>query len=297
MICPVLVGRDELLELADERLEAARRGRGGLQFIAGEAGIGKTRLLDSVERRAAAAGFRVVRGGTYPGDLEVAGAVLLDLGRSMSRVPTLAAAGAALGERLGAAGGPAVDGDAHRRRRILALDLAAIMVATGDDGPILISLEDLHQSDDLTLEILAAVASRAAESPLLIVGTYRSDELYPRIPMREWRALLLTKRLAEESRLGRLSIEGTATMTALLLGTSGPPPRPFVEAVHRRTDGIPLHVEELLGMLAAAGELRLNALADAHVPDTLEDAILGRVARRTARARRVAEFGAVIGRS
>ena len=297
LICPVLVGRDDLLELADERLEAARRGRGGLQFLAGEAGIGKTRLLGSVERRAAAAGFRVVRGGTYPGDLEVAGAVLLDLGRSMSRVPALAAAGAALGERLAAAGGPGIDGDAHRRRRILAIDLAAILAATADDGPVLISLEDLHQSDDLTLEILAAVATRAAESPLVIVGTYRSDELYPRIPMREWRALLLTRRLAQESRLARLTIEGTATMTALLLGTSGPPPRSFVESVHRRTDGIPLHVEELLGMLSAAGELRLDAVVDAKVPDTLEDAILGRVARRTARARRVAEFGAVIGRS
>jgi DNA-binding CsgD family transcriptional regulator len=297
LICPVLVGRDELLELGDTWIEAARGGHGGLHFLAGEAGIGKTRLLGSVERRATAAGFRVARGGTYPGDLEVAGAVLLDLGRTMERIPALASTGAAIGERLAGATLATGDGDAHRHRRILVLDLAAILAAAADGGPTLIALEDLHQADDLTLEILAALATRAAEVGLVIVGTYRSDELYPRIPMREWRSLLLTKRLADEQRLARLTVEGTATMIALLLGTAGLPPRPFVDAVHGRTDGIPLHVEELLGMLAAAGELNPGRLPEADVPDTLEDAIIGRVSRRSSRARRVAEVGAVIGRS
>ncbi len=298
LICPVLVGRDELLELADARLAAAGQGSGSVLLMAGEAGVGKSRLLGSIERRAAAAGFRVGRGTTYPGDLEVSGAVLIDLARNMGRIPGLAPAGAALNARLAESDGPAPDGDAHRRRRILALDLASIIAGVADDGPTLIALEDLHQADDLTLEIVTALAHRVREpSRLFLVGTYRSDELYPRVPMREWRAHLLTKRLAEESALGRLSFEGTATMTALLLGTVGPVPRTFVETVHRRTDGIPLHVEELLGMLAAGGELRPDAIMDADVPDTLEEAILGRFARRTDRARRVAEIGAVIGRS
>jgi DNA-binding CsgD family transcriptional regulator/tetratricopeptide (TPR) repeat protein len=300
LVCPVLVGRDDLLEHADRRLEAARRGQGSVLFLAGEAGIGKTRLLGSVERRATALGFQVARGGTYPGDLEVAAAVLLDLGRQMGRVPTLAAAGRTIGGRLAEAGGDAggdVDGDAHRRRRVLALDLAATLASTADERPTLIALEDLHQSDDLTLEILTLLAAHIRDTPLLVVGTYRSDELYPRIPMREWRSLLITKRLAEETRLERLPIEGTATMAALLLGASGPVPRPIVEAIHRRTDGIPLHVEELLGMLAAGGELGPEALLGGDVPDTVEEAILGRFARRSPDARHVAEIGAVIGRS
>ncbi len=296
LICPVIVGRDELLELADRRLAAAREGRGELLFLAGEAGIGKSRLLASIESRAAAAGFRVARGGTYPGDLEVAAAVLIDLARPMRRSGQLAEAGRAIEARLAEATDSAAGGDAHRQRRILALDLATLLAEVAEGGPTVIALEDLHQADDLTLEILAILAARARELPLLVIGTYRSDELYPRGPMRAWRALLLTKRLAEEARLGRLSIDGTRTMTSLLLGI-GPPPSSFVETVHRRTDGIPLHVEELLGMLAATGELQPETLDDAAVPDTLEAAILGRMARRSPPARRVAEVGAIIGRS
>jgi len=302
LICPVLVGRDDLLELADRRLSEARAGRGGLLFLAGEAGVGKTRLLGAIERRAGAAGFLTARGGTYPGDLEVAAAVLIDLARNMARGGALAATSAAIDTRLADAAAVAPDGDAHRRRRILALDLAATLAGAAASGPALIALEDLHQSDDLTLEILAALSASARELPLLVIGTYRSDELYPRVPMREWRSLLLTKRLAEEARLARLTMDGTATMASLLAGRDGPVPRWFVDVVHRRTDGIPLHVEELLGMLAAggglvAGELERLAGDGAEVPDTLEDAILGRVERRSARARRVAEVGAVIGRS
>ncbi|HSO30120.1 MAG TPA: AAA family ATPase [Candidatus Sulfomarinibacteraceae bacterium] len=296
LVCPVLVGRDGLLQLADEHIAAGLRGRGTLQFLAGEAGIGKSRLLGSIERRAAAAGFRSVRAGTYPGDLEVTGAVLLDLARSMGRQPDLASTGAAITARLDdqSASG---DGDDHRRRRILALDLAEIIADIASAGPTLLALEDLHQADDLTLEILAMLATRAAEAPLLILGTYRSDELYPRVPMRDWRAHMLTKRLAGESRLERLSIEETATMTALILGTQGPAPRALVETVHGRTDGIPLHVEELLGMLRAGRDSQFDALPEADVPDTLDAAILGRLDRRSAGARRVAEVGAVIGRS
>jgi len=215
----------------------------------------------------------------------------------MGRQPTFASTGAAITARLADEPTPRTDGDAHRRRRVLALDLAAILASAADAGPTLLALEDLHQADDLTLEILAMLATWAAEAPLLVIGTYRSDELYPRVPMRDWRAHMLTKRLAGEDRLERLTIEQTATMTALILETQGPAPRAFVETVHRRTDGIPLHVEELLGMLRAGGLLQPDTLPEADVPDTLDAAILGRLDRRSAAARRVAEVGAVIGRS
>src|SRR5262249_46937632 len=86
------------------------------------------------------------------------------------------------------------------------------------------------------------------------------------------------------------------------------------EAIQRRTDGVPLHVEELIGLLAATragldgstggarplggdGGLGVDEIDRAGVPDTLDDAVLGRLALRSARARRGATVGAVIGRS
>ena len=103
LVCPILVGRDDLLALAERRLAQAIDGRGHVLFLAGEAGIGKTRLLGSIERRAAALGFRVARGGTYPGDLEVPGAVFLELARVMRRTPALAATGEQVASRLAGA--------------------------------------------------------------------------------------------------------------------------------------------------------------------------------------------------
>src|SRR5215207_3785874 len=103
LVCPILVGRDDLLALAERRLADAAEGRGHVLFLAGEAGIGKTRLLGSIERRAATLGFRVARGGTYPGDLEVPGAVFLELARVMRRTPALAAIGEQVSSRLATA--------------------------------------------------------------------------------------------------------------------------------------------------------------------------------------------------
>ena len=295
LVCPILVGRDDLLALADRRLDEIGPGNGHFLLIAGEAGLGKTRLLGAIERRATAAGFRVVRAGTYPSDLQVPAALLIDLSRALQRDPALAPIGTRLADRL--ADDDANESDPGRRRRLLVLDVADLLAELAGDGRILIGLEDLHWSDDLTLEILEAFARRIGELAVLVIATYRSDELYPRVPTRQWRARLLAQRRAEEIRLRRLSPDETATMTAVIQGSTVPPARDVVEAIHARTDGIPLHVEELLALLhgnevATAGEVR-----EVDVPETVEDAILARIGQRSASAATVARTGAVIGRS
>ena len=296
LVCPILVGRDDLLDLGDRRIREVAGGTGRFLLVAGEAGLGKTRLLGAIERKAAAAGFRVVRAGTYPSDLQVAAAILIDLARAMQRTATFETSGRALRERLEAPEDASAV-DAHRRRRLLVLDLADILAAVARDGPAVISLEDLHWSDDLTLEVLEALARQIAGLPLLVIGTYRSDELFPRVPMREWRGRLLGRREAEEIRLGRLTAADTATMASLLIETGLPVARDVADAVHVRTDGIPLHVEELLAVLAASGVDGPAAVRGAEVPDTVEDAIVARLEPRSSEARSIARAGAVIGRA
>ncbi|GIW19798.1 MAG: hypothetical protein KatS3mg065_0094 [Chloroflexota bacterium] len=188
-------------------------------------------------------------------------------------------------------------GDAHRRRRLLVLDAADILARAGGGRALLIALEDLHWADDLALEIVAALARRLAELPILVVATYRSDELYPRIPMRDWRSRLLAQRLAEEARLPRLDVSAVATMAALLLGSELPVAQDVVMAIYARSDGIPLHVEELLGVAIGSIRGRADAIRAADVPDTLADAVRSRLARRSARAQRIAQAAAVYGRS
>lgn len=288
---PVLVGRDDLLDLAERRLGEARSGRGQVLFLAGEAGIGKTRLLGALERRAALNAMSVVRAAAFPRDLEITGGPFLDLARALDADASHGELATRLRQRLDEAD-TAVVGDAHRRRRLLVLDLVELLAALAEDAPVVLSLEDLHWADDLTLEVLAQLARRLREMPLLVAATYRSDELYPRAPMREWRSRLLSQRLVEEVRLARLDLEQTAVLARVLLGDPAAVSHALAEELHRRSDGIPLHVEELLGAMVADGSER-----GAPVPDTLADAVNARADRLTAGARSLAEAAAVIGRS
>jgi DNA-binding CsgD family transcriptional regulator/tetratricopeptide (TPR) repeat protein len=293
----VLIGRDEALTHAWRRLGEAAGGAGQLLFVAGEAGIGKTRLLGAVTRHAETRNFSVVQAAAYPGDAESYGGLLMDLAGDLKRAdePGLSRLGAWLSARLRATTSTA--GDAHRRRRLLVQDLVDPMIANQSARPLLVILEDLHWADGLSLEVLGHLAGRLRTRPILVAAAYRSDELDPGLPMTELRTRLLAQRLAEEIRLPRLSREQTARLTADLLRR--PAPADVVNAIHERSDGIPLHVEELLAALdhrSLGGRSGAMVLASG-VPDTLSDAVLRRVSRLNTTSREVASAAAVIGRS
>jgi DNA-binding CsgD family transcriptional regulator len=302
LICPVIVGRDDLIALGARRLDEAVAGRGHLLLVAGEAGIGKTRLVGAFADDAAGRGATVVRGATYPRDFEVAGSVFVDLASALGRAAPTADAGDRLMTVLTRPGGAttrgrrATVGDAHQRRRLRTLDAAEVMAGLAAAAPVVLVLEDLHWADDLSLEIVETLARRLGSVPMLVVGTYRSDELYPRVPMREWRARLITARLAEELRLGRLSADGVATMARLLTGVDAVASDDLT-ALRARSDGVPLHVEELLAATIDDGAPSAERIRTAAVPDTLEAAIVGRLEHRSAGARRAATTASVVGRS
>ena len=294
---PVLVGRDSFLALVEDRLADAAAGEGRLLFVAGEAGIGKTRLLSAVAQQADASGFAAVRAAAFPGDVQSLAGLLLDLASNLlpARDPVLSELGQSLTSRVRAIADAA--GDAHHRRRVLVQDLTDLLVPVEPGTPVLMILEDLHWADELSLDVLGRLAGRLAARPILVAGAYRSDELYPRLPMRELRARLLSQRLAEEIRLPRLDLAQTAAMTSALHGR--PAPAQMVQAVHERSDGIPLHIEEFLAAIAedAPAPQPAAAIQAAAVPDTLGDAVLSRARHLATPTRGVASAAAVIGRS
>jgi predicted ATPase len=185
LLSPLLVGRDDLLALADRRLAEAASGRGQLLLLAGEAGIGKTRLLQAILRKAAAMGFRIAKGDLAPQDRQVPLASILDLARTMRRVPAFGD----LGEGLLATGRPR-GGDELGARRIVVRDIAERIVAAVGP-PTVLAFEDLQWADELSLEVIAELARLVRDAPVLLVGAYRPDELPPGSIHREWRARLL----------------------------------------------------------------------------------------------------------
>ncbi|MGH2357473.1 MAG: ATP-binding protein [Candidatus Limnocylindria bacterium] len=289
-LSPILIGRDDLLDLAERRIEEAAAGRRQFLLLAGEAGIGKSRLMGAIETKARGAGFRTAAGYLAPQDRDVPAASLLDMARSMTRYDPWVD----LGRRLLQLADETVSAPLPKRRVLI---LRAVDLLAGEiDGPTMLAFDDLHWADDLSLEIITELARATRDRPLLIVGVYRTDELPPGALLREWRARLLTQRVAEEARLAPLTLEQTALMTTLILDTGLPAPRDVVAAVYERTDGVPLHIEELLGAMTEGERTDSRAILDAAVPDTLEDAILQRIGRLSQEAQAVARSGAVIGR-
>ena len=290
LLSPLLVGRDDLLNLADRRLAEAAEGNGQLLLLAGQAGVGKSRLLQVILRKARTAGFKVARPTSPRRTCWCRWARSSTSCRTMRMIAGFRELGDDVFTRRD--GGAS---DSLATRRLLVHDIAERII-DAIDGPALLAFEDIQWADELSLEVIGDLARLIRDRPILLVAAYRIDELPIGSIHREWRARLLSQRFAEEARLEPLTYEQTALVTTLILDTGLPAPRDVVDAVYQRTDGIPLHIEELLGALGEDARSDDRAIRNAKVPETIEDAILARVAHLSPEARAVASAGAVIGR-
>jgi len=271
-----LVDRGDVLALAGRRWAEATAGTGQFLLLAGEAGIGKSRMLDEIAELLD--GVPVLTTRAWPRDAEFPGAVLFDLARAL-RQDGRPAAGEAILERLRDAD---ADGDAAARYRQLASDLTDLVFELVAEASLLLRIEDLHWADELSLDVLERLAPLVRRTRSLVVATYRSDEIRSGSALATWRSRVLGQRFAEEVPLPRLDRGGTVRLAAALLGET--PAATFVDELLERSNGIPLYIEELI----AAGGSR-------SVPDTIAEAVRGRSERLDAIARDVAGAAAVIG--
>ena len=154
ILCPLLVGRDEILELADQRIEGVAAGHGRMLLISGEAGIGKSRLVDAIQGKAAARGFAASGGYVAPQDRNVPAAEFLDLARNMLREPDFAE----LGRQLLRLRDEVEEAGQDRRRRLVFKVVDRLLPSP--DQPITLLFEDLQWADDLGLEIIGELSKR-----------------------------------------------------------------------------------------------------------------------------------------
>ena len=275
---PAFIGRESQLALTTRRWQAALTGAGHFLLVAGEAGIGKTRLLG--EFAATIPDAKQLTASVFPRDIEAVGGLILDLSLALARSNDPGTA-AALRDRLTVESG--TGGDLSRSRRMLVSDLAGILTTVLGETPTLLRIEDLHWADELSLDVLERVATTVGQTSSMIVATYRSDELYPRTPLRRLRSRLLEQRLAEEIRLPRLDAAQTDALIRALMGQAQS--SDTVNSVLDRSDGIPLYIEELLADPTSA------------VPATIADAVIAQRDRLASTTIPVLEAAAVIGRS
>jgi DNA-binding CsgD family transcriptional regulator/tetratricopeptide (TPR) repeat protein len=237
--------RDELAQLASAGAEVARSGRGQMVVIAGDAGVGKSRLVSEFSDKASRDGWTTAIGGcvdvatgalTYAALIEI----LRRLDRRLGRDVMTELAGAGIEDLApllpGASGGQQVAGGGLLERML------DFLVRLGDAAPAVVVVEDLHWADSSTRDLISFLARNIHAARVLLILTYRADELHRRHP--------LTSLLAELERgdASWIRLAGLARrdVAGLVASAAGAAAAPDVSLLLNRTGGNPFFIEELL---------------------------------------------------
>jgi DNA-binding CsgD family transcriptional regulator len=273
-----LVGRETELTELEAALDRARLGAGSLVLLAGEAGVGKTRLAETLAERADA---DVLRGRAARTGAAPYGPVVAALRSYLRRDPDGLAAYGPLRPHLALLLPELGEGAASADAATVAEAVRGAFAHLAAAGPLLLLLDDLQWSDDATLELIPALA----EVSMLTVAGYRSDGLPRDHALRRLRHELRRLGRLHEIALAPLGLADTTELLADILDTAPPPAR--VRAIHERARGVPFLVEEL----ARGTELTHSG----EVPETIRDAVLLRAADLSPEGRAAAEAAAVAG--
>ncbi|MEO7002257.1 MAG: AAA family ATPase [Ktedonobacterales bacterium] len=327
VVCPVLVGRRADLAALRSLVEQGVNGAGRVILLGGEAGIGKSRLVAEAKTYAASHGALLLQGNCFQTDRSLPYAPLLDLFRVY--FSSIAQVDAHVGRMQADEQGdgdrkslraelskllpelhlmfpelanmptlPSADPE-QEKRRLFAV-MSHFFTEQAARRPVLLVMEDVHWCDDLSLEFLLQLARRSQQTPLVLLATYRSDELQP--GLRQWLHALDRERLAQEFALDGLAREDVAAMLHAMLDLHRPLDTELLDTLYTRSEGNPFFVEELLKSLLTTGELesvdgswkivaRLGA-----VPRSIQEAVRQRMAYLSPDAQRLLTFAAIAGR-
>lgn len=311
VISSIFIGRTPQLAALEHGLAQVSQGRSQIMLVAGEAGIGKSRLVAEMRTRAEQRGWQTVQGRSFEPDVLFPYAPLLDLLRSclarrpVSEVTTLLGPLAAEIVKLLPELGlmlpnlhptPRLDAEAEKRRLFETL----IHFFTQLPAPLLVIVEDLHWSDDTSLEFLRYLARRLTTHPLLLLLTYRSDEMHP--ALHHFLAALDREQRPAEVALPRFTPPEVDALLRAIIDLQRPVRAEFLEALCRLTSGNPFFIEEVLKALIATGDLFYSdgawdrkPMGELQIPRSVQDAVQRRVLQLTQAARHTLTLAAVAG--
>lgn len=296
VFCRQFIGREKELDLLVARVRDAAAGNGSLVLIGGEAGIGKTRFVQEVRNRLARDGVRFAAGECHEHSQSPLGPVVEALRAlnasaqgALAGIPRLRLALARLLPELQPADAPLQTSEDHRGQYEAIIEALRHLAA---ESPLVAAIEDAHWADLATLEFLRYAAERVAEAKLVLLVTYRSDELHPQHPLMSalaklsgracWKLTLPSLSDAEMRLLASDALEGRGDLSMLPLAV-----------ILRLAEGSPLFAEELL---RHAIEPSHRPALDVELPLSLRALVLERIAALEPDDRVTLSYAAVIGR-
>src|SRR5215218_4456061 len=271
-------------------VDAALSGHGRLVLLAGEAGVGKSRLVAEVTAEADARGMRVLTGHCVDSDSAAPYLPFVEmieeavsnprspatLREALSGVAPEIARIAPTLRRLVPGIGPAVELPPEIARRYVWNSMGEFLTRAAQRLPLLLVLEDLHWADESTVLLAEYLTPLLPEVPVLVIGTYRDGEVDITHPLSRVISQLERRRLVDRIPLDRLSLGGVRTMVEAL--AKQPAPEQLVRLIESETEGNPFFVEEVYLHLAESGALfdeqgRVRTdlqVAEYNVPDTVK---------------------------
>ena len=296
------VGREREMAELRAALDDANAGRGRLIVLSGEPGIGKSRLAEEIAREAATQGMRARWGRSWEGGgapaywpwVQILRSLVVDPNRQRIRGTAIPPEVAQLLPELAseAYGEPPID-PKQAQFRLFDAVTTTLKDASRSQTLVLI-LDDLHEVDSSSLEMLKFIARALPESHLLIVGTCRDAEVR--------RSPMLSEAIAEIVRGGSQMLLGgllpSEVLDLVVARSDQPPSTGFIHDLHQVTAGNPLYVEGVLRVLIAEGKLdtaeRLD-LSGFRLPEGVRGAINKRLALLSFPARELLMVAAAIG--
>jgi DNA-binding CsgD family transcriptional regulator len=303
------VGRARELARLEHLLEQAAAGSAAGVLVAGDAGVGKTRLTGELVRRACEQGVvavvghcvdfgagglpylpfaealvDIVRAGEAEGATEIQRAAAAAVRETVAQRPVL--------RRLTGRVEQVPGDDAQERLPLYEAVLEALHAVTDAVAPVLLVLEDLHWADASTRDLLRFVLARLGDERLLVAGTYRTDDLHRRHPLRPLLAELV--RLPRVERLDVAPFDGGELAEYLRVLHGGQVPDDLVQDIRGRSEGNAYYAEELLAATDAGSGPRSSRRVA--LPEQLADVLLARLEGLPPAVQHVARVASVAGR-
>lgn len=286
-----LVARERELEEALATVDRAAQGIGQTVLLAGEPGAGKTRLAQEVTAHLHQADFLIAAGRCYEPEQAVPYYPFLDvLATAYAFAPIeirLEAAhhwpylGALLPDQIDVPESTSEQDDQQRVFRAVTSFLDTIASAR----PIALLLDDLHWADNSSLKLLLHLARHTTELPIFILGTYRDVEVGRTHPLEGALRDLNREGLVTRLDIKRLSEEGTSALVSASLGGIVVSDD-FTRLVHRRTEGNPYFVEQVMRVLIERGDVfrqdghwERRSIDEIEVPESVRSVVGNRLSR------------------
>jgi predicted ATPase/DNA-binding CsgD family transcriptional regulator len=314
-VTPVFVGRRTELNQLENALAAVQRQGGRCVLVSGEAGIGKSRLIAEIRAQALDSGFTILTGRCFEQDRSFPYAPLIDMlrpifaqGAAFDLLDDLGPLAAELVKLLPELASQVSSPQAKSplepelEKRRLFEALTSLFLRQAEVHPLLIVVEDLHWSDEASLEFLLYLVRRMSGHPILLLLSRRTADSPSGLV--ELLAGLDRESVAQELRLNPLTRAEVATLLEAILDQPQELSAEFVQAVYNLSDGIPFFAEEICTSLIASGDLfytgdqwRRKPLAQIELPDSLQRLVQLRLERLSQPARQLINLAAVSGRS